>query len=118
MSPLTYDAMLDAAISWFDSNGINTLEPEQLASLVQSLHIHVTDTLAGVEAGPIYQMRLADGKWIDQSKESYDYNVKHGHGPYLRVVYTLPQATPQAGGGAEHGGQHRANWVCILNQGA
>ena len=35
--------MLDAAISWCDSNGINVLEPEQLASLVNSLHIAVID---------------------------------------------------------------------------
>ena len=35
--------MLDAAISWCDSNGINVLEPEQLASLVNSLYITVRD---------------------------------------------------------------------------
>lgn len=33
------DEMLDAAISWCDSNGINVLEPEQLSSLVNSLYI-------------------------------------------------------------------------------
>ncbi len=52
---ITEDEMLDAAISWVDSNGVNALEPEQLASLVQSLHVTVTDAvtkLAGVEAGP------------------------------------------------------------------
>lgn len=37
------DEMLDAAISWCDSNGINVLEPEQLSSLVNSLYITVCD---------------------------------------------------------------------------
>ena len=35
--------MLDAAISWCDSNGINVLEPEQLSRLVNSLYVTVCD---------------------------------------------------------------------------
>lgn len=35
--------MLDAAVSWCCSNGINVLEPEQLASLVNSLYVTVCD---------------------------------------------------------------------------
>ena len=35
--------MFDAAVSWCCSNGINVLEPEQLASLVNSLYITVRD---------------------------------------------------------------------------
>ena len=35
--------MLDAAVCWCCSNGINVLEPEQLASLVNSLYVTVCD---------------------------------------------------------------------------
>ena len=35
--------MLDAAISWCDSNGISVLEPEQLSRLVNSLYVTVCD---------------------------------------------------------------------------
>jgi hypothetical protein len=47
------DEMLETAISWFDSNGINSLEVEQLISLVGSLYIAVRDTspVADVNAG-------------------------------------------------------------------
>ena len=38
------DEMLDTAISWCDSNGINVLGPEELSSLVRSLCITVRDT--------------------------------------------------------------------------
>ena len=38
---------------------------------------------------PVYQLRsLGDGRWIDQAKESYDYNLKHGH--EVRVLYKAP----------------------------
>ena len=35
---------------------------------------------------PIYQMQMMDGKWIDQAKQSYEYNKAHGH--TVRIVYT------------------------------
>jgi hypothetical protein len=38
----------------------------------------------------IYQYQLASGSWIDQTKNSYDYNVRHGQAT-VRVVYTTPQ---------------------------
>lgn len=38
------DEMLDTAISWCDSNGINVLGLEELSSLIQSLCITVRDT--------------------------------------------------------------------------
>jgi len=31
-------------------------------------------------------MQVTVGEWIDQAKESYDYNVRHGH-TNLRVLY-------------------------------
>ena len=43
---------------------------------------------------PVYQYQLANGAWIDQAKESYDYNVKHGKA-VVRVLYAhLPIAQP------------------------
>ena len=38
---------------------------------------------------PIYQYQLASGAWIDQTKESHDYNVRHGQAT-VRVLYTYP----------------------------
>ncbi len=38
---------------------------------------------------PIYQYQMANGSWIDQTKESHDYNVRHGQAT-VRVVYTSP----------------------------
>jgi len=39
----------------------------------------------------IYQYQMANGSWIDQTKESHDYNVRHGQAT-VRVVYTSPPA--------------------------
>ena len=41
---------------------------------------------------PIYQMQMMDGKWIDQAKQSYEYNKAHGN--TVRIVYTTPPAQP------------------------
>jgi len=43
---------------------------------------------------PIYQMQMMDGKWIDQAKQSYEYNKAHGN--TVRIVYTTPPAQPAA----------------------
>ena len=42
---------------------------------------------------PVYQYQYANGSWCDQTKESHDYNVRHGHAT-VRVLYTSPQAQP------------------------
>jgi hypothetical protein len=42
---------------------------------------------------PIYQMQMMDGKWIDQAKQSYEYNKAHGN--TVRIVYTTPPAQPE-----------------------
>jgi hypothetical protein len=34
----------------------------------------------------IYQYQMANGSWIDQDKQSYDYNVRHGEAN-VRIVY-------------------------------
>ena len=65
--------MLDAAISWCDSNGINVLEPEQLASLVNSLYITVRDAApANIVLVPLRPTRAMeaifqqeDWQWAD-----------------------------------------------------
>jgi hypothetical protein len=41
---------------------------------------------------PIYQMQMMDGKWIDQAKQSYEYNKARGN--TVRIVYTTPPAQP------------------------
>ncbi|MCT9127510.1 hypothetical protein [Cupriavidus gilardii] len=38
---------------------------------------------------PIYQMRKADGSWIDQTEASYRYNLSYGHA--VRIVYAAPK---------------------------
>lgn len=52
---------------------------------------------------PVYQYQLASGAWIDQAKDSYDYNVKHGQAT-VRVLYTAaaaPQREPMTKIGAD-----------------
>ena len=39
---------------------------------------------------PIYQYQNADGRWIDQNKTSYEYNVRYGEA-IARIVYTAAQ---------------------------
>ena len=50
-------------------------------------------TSQAVVVEPVYQYQLANGNWIDQTKESYDYNVKHGQAT-VRMLYATPQAAP------------------------
>jgi hypothetical protein len=45
---------------------------------------------------PIYQYQLASGAWIDQTKESHDYNVRHGQAT-VRVLNTHPPQRTWAG---------------------
>ena len=52
------------------------------------------EALAQPEQEPIYQYQLANGSWIDQTKESHDYNVRHGQAT-VRVVYTRPPQPEQ-----------------------
>ena len=46
-------------------------------------------TSQAVVVEPVYQYQLANGNWIDQTKESYDYNVKHGQAT-VRMLYAAP----------------------------
>lgn len=42
-----------------------------------------------VQAEPVYQLQGADGRWIDQTRQSYDYNAAHRN--TVRVLYAAPQ---------------------------
>lgn len=42
------------------------------------------------DAAPVFQLKMSDGSWIDQTEESYQYNVSNGHGPVVRILYTQP----------------------------
>lgn len=37
---------------------------------------------------PVYQLKSGDGKWIDQAKHCYEYNLKNGH--EIRKLYAAP----------------------------
>lgn len=55
----------------------------------------LTQPAKAAQAGEaVYQCQGADGRWTDQSRDSYDYNVKHGGGP-VRVLYTSPPASQE-----------------------
>lgn len=47
------------------------------------------------DAEPIYQLQCLDGMWIDQSKESYEYNLANGYADSLRIVFTSPANTAE-----------------------
>jgi hypothetical protein len=44
---------------------------------------------APVQGEPVYQYQLHNGSWIDQKKDSYEYNVRYGQAT-VRVLYTTP----------------------------
>ena len=43
-----------------------------------------------VQCEPVYQYQLANGQWIDQEKDSYDYGVRYGQA-VVRILYTYPK---------------------------
>ena len=47
------------------------------------------EAIAQPEQEPVYQYQMANGNWIDQAKESYDYNVRWGPA-VVRVLYASP----------------------------
>ena len=71
------DGYLDVGAKLYASAGASPVEPSQ-----------------AVVVEPVYQYQLANGNWIDQTKESYDYNVKRGQAT-VRMLYATPQAAPQ-----------------------
>ena len=42
-----------------------------------------------VQGEPVYQCQSADGRWTDQTRESYEYNARHASDK-IRVLYTRP----------------------------
>jgi hypothetical protein len=65
---------------------------DEILKLREKLAGYNTPPAAPVqEPVPIYQYKMSDGSWIDQQKDSYDYNVRHGKAT-VRIVYTTPPA--------------------------
>lgn len=71
-----------------------------LAKIIHMAVLQATDPAIKVAQVPIYQYQLANGNWIDQTKESYDYwidqtneshdyNVRHGQAT-VRILYAAP----------------------------
>ncbi len=57
-----------------------------ITSLCQALE-------AEQQVSPVYQMQRADGSWVDQDKQAFDYNASHGWP--TRILYTHPQPAQQ-----------------------
>jgi hypothetical protein len=78
-----------------------SLHDDHVTELVEEREKEVRDELATAaepaaqQGVPVYQYQRADGSWIDQTKASHDYNVRHGQA-VVRVVYTTPQPSHQA----------------------
>ena len=60
-----------------------------LAKIIHMAVLQATDPAIKAAQVPIYQYQLANGNWIDQTKESYDYNVRHGQAT-VRILYAAP----------------------------
>ena len=58
-----------------------------ITSLCQALE-------AEQQVSPVYQMQRADGSWVDQDKQAFDYNASHGWP--TRILYTQPLTHPSA----------------------
>lgn len=66
---------------------------EVSASVWISIEKRVQEALrAQADARPIYQLRRADGAWIDQTEQSYKNNQQHCASD-TRIVYTHPKAS-------------------------
>ena len=48
------------------------------------------------EQEPVYQYQLANGNWIDQAKESYDYNVKLGQAVVRKMQPICDSQNPES----------------------
>ncbi len=75
---------LERIIQWDDA-GLALTE-----DLIANAKAALAQPAEGGEA--VYQCQGADGRWTDQTRESYDYNVKHGQA-VVRVLYTTPPAS-------------------------
>ena len=75
----------DKYLDWGDEDGA----PEDVYEAITAIKQALAAQPAPVQE-PIYQMQMMDGKWIDQAKQSYEYNKAHGH--TVRIVYTTSPA--------------------------
>lgn len=79
---------------WTLTDGVRSFKCDSEAD-AQWLQAALTQPAQPAEGGEaVYQCQGADGRWTDQSRDSYDYNVKHGGGP-VRVLYTAPPASQE-----------------------
>ena len=74
---------------WAQADMLRTVEPMTAAGVDAALA-----RLAEIEKQePIYQYQRADGGWIDQTKNGYDYNVRYGAAT-VRILYASAGASP------------------------
>ena len=71
-------------------------------AVAKQLALELATALEAQQAGgePVYQYQKADGSWVDQSEQSYQYNLDHG-ATNLRVLYTRPAPVQQVDAPAE-----------------
>ena len=80
-----FEAWLDRVTKHQDSKMPTPWQTWQAAQAAQPVQV------------PIYQYQLANGNWIDQTKESHDYNVRHGQAT-TRTLYAAPSTKEQSNG--------------------
>ena len=102
------DGYLDVGAKLYAAAGASPVEPNFCESCAMDLstcdcvtprpvfvnQLPSAQPSQAVVVEPVYQYQLANGNWIDQTKESYDYNVKHGQAT-VRMLYATAQAAAQ-----------------------
>jgi hypothetical protein len=87
---LALDALeTELSIDWTNNDEFNASAEKMYEAIAA-----IKEALAQPEQEPIYQYQMANGSWIDQTKESHDYNVRHGQAT-VRVVHTTPPQLKQ-----------------------
>ena len=86
MSKEVMQQALDALLGYKPQSLTHAKEQEAVVTALRA-------AIAQPAQEPVYQYQLANGQWIDQAKESYDYNVKLGQA-VVRVLYAAPVAQP------------------------
>ena len=72
-------------------NDFHSVDESELAHEIADVVLALLNQSQPVQPAQelIYQYQLANGNWIDQAKESYDYNIKLGQA-VVRVLYAAP----------------------------
>lgn len=116
----------DGIADWIEKNiGHKELWTPEIVDLIRSLECNDKMIFGAISAAPepaqaeqprnelvqqerIYQYQLASGDWIDQTRDSYEYN-KAGGAKNIRILYTSPQAQPMSNGQLSMFGHRIAN---------